>query len=110
MKKTNQLAQKKVKTQYIVQYKQRLAPDEWWGVTLNSRTGKRMWTREEAEYEIARLKREDEAARRRGHTTTVCGGMGISCQHYREYDIIAYRIRKREVTPWETDGDEETVE
>lgn len=95
---------KKTITNYIVEYKQRYEPDTWCKlpVTLNSRTNKRMTTLEEAKYEIERLKRRDAAARQRGYSTDYCGGFGVSVAHYSDYDIIAFRIRKREVTPYET--------
>lgn len=95
-------ANRQIKTQYIIQYKQRLNPDEWWTVRNNPSTGKFIWSQEEAERVLERLKREDARARERGYTTSNCAGFGIDCAHYSDYDKIAYRIRKREVTPYET--------
>lgn len=98
---------KKVSTQYLVQYKQRFKPDEWWTVSNNPYTGKLMWSLDEAKRVLEYFKRNDAQARKRGRTTTSCGSFGIDCAHYTEYDTIAYRIRKREVTPWETEYEEE---
>lgn len=91
------------RSQYIVKAKRRGNPDEWcMTVTYNSRTGKLMYSLEEAEYEVKRLKQEDAVARRKGFTTSSCGGLGVDVAHFPAYDIIGYRILKREVTPYET--------
>lgn len=101
------------RTQYIVEFKYRGKPGKpdtkWNRVTRNSRTNELMSSLDEAKYEVERLKREDASARRNGCSVESCGGIGISITHYREYDIIAYRIGKREVTPYETIC-EETVD
>lgn len=101
---------KGTRTQYIVQVKYRGTPNEWdrIAVTLNSRTNKLMYSLEEAMYEIERLKREDARDRGRGSSVTMCGNIGVRTTHYSEYDIIAYRVLKREVSPYETEY-EETV-
>lgn len=100
---------KKASIQYLVQYKQRFDPEKWWTISSNPLTGKLMWSLEEAKRVLERIKSENAQARKRGFTTTTCGGIGIDCAHYDGYDHIAYRIRKREVTPWETEY-EETLE
>lgn len=98
-------AKKVVRTQYIAEFKFRGKPGvpEKWNVVLHSsRTGKLMYSLEEAKYEVERMKREDGCDRRNSGSTVVCGSIGVSTQHYSEYDIVAYRISKREVTPYET--------
>jgi hypothetical protein len=112
MKKTTEASKTtQKKYEYIVQWRWRCEPDMWHSVMFSSKTNKRMYSLDEAKYEIERLKREDRCARHNGYTTDMCGGLGVSSTHYKEYDIIGYRIRKREVIPWETvEGSEETVE
>lgn len=95
-------SKQQIKTQYIIQYKPRFKPDEWWTISSNPATGKLIWSHEEALRVLERIKREEMQARKRGCTTSYCGGLVIDCAHYTEYDHIAYRIRKREVTPYET--------
>lgn len=112
MKKTANMTQNNQKRyEYIAQWRWRCEPEKWHSVTISSRTNKRMYSLEDAKYEIERLKREDRFARCNGYTMDMCGSIGVSCTHYERYDIIGYRIRKREVIPWETvEGSEEVIE
>lgn len=94
--------EQQTRTQYIVKTKIRKEPDKWFAtITHNSRTGKLMYSQEEAEYEIERIKRENVYAKRKGFTTSSVGGIGFDVAHYSEYDIIGYCILKRDVTPYE---------
>ena len=88
-------------TEYIVQWRWRKEPEKWQSIAP-----KRHRNLEDAKRELREMKERDLRARRNGKTTDYCGGIGIDIKHYSEYDIIGYRIRRREVTPWETEFEE----
>lgn len=100
MKKTNKTAQTtqtEPRMEYIVQWRWRMEPDKWQSIAP-----KRHKTLEDAKAELREMKRRNLQTRKAGKSTSVCGGIGFDCVHYSRYDVIGYRIRARQVTPWET--------
>lgn len=84
--------------EYTIHYMIRKEPNVWHGFITD-----RYSTYEEAKAELDRRIKNEMATRQNGKSVSTCGSIGIETTHYREYDTIVYRIRKREVMPWETE-------
>lgn len=82
--------------EYTIQFKFR-KDDGWNGYSI-----KPCKTLEEAQRELRLFMQKEARERAAGKSVAAAGHLGLVTERCSDYDVVAFRIREREITPWNT--------